>query len=116
MSKNRQDIADILLQSRGMRRPLASSKSPVSVEVFNSFEAISREEWDAFVLSVEGDIYVTHDWCRIWWKHYENRDLRIFLFRAAGNLVGIVPVFIERLRLRNSSASSWRNGSVLTSR
>jgi CelD/BcsL family acetyltransferase involved in cellulose biosynthesis len=65
----------------------------------NSFEELAtvREEWDAFIQSVGGDIYMTYDWCRTWWEYYgDGRELRILLFRDRSRLVGIAPVFIER--------------------
>jgi CelD/BcsL family acetyltransferase involved in cellulose biosynthesis len=74
----------------------------LTVGLFDSFEAagISREEWDQFVLDVAGDIYVTYDWCRIWWRHYgQRRQLRLFVFRAGNGVVGIAPMFIEHVWL-----------------
>jgi CelD/BcsL family acetyltransferase involved in cellulose biosynthesis len=65
-----------------------------------SFETLEslREEWDHFVESVNGDIYLTFDWCRIWWKYYGvGRILRIYQFRVGSELVGIIPLFIERV-------------------
>jgi CelD/BcsL family acetyltransferase involved in cellulose biosynthesis len=72
------------------------------VDVWDSFEKanITREEWDEFVLNIGGDLYVTYDWCRIWWRHYgENRCLRLYVFRNGSRLVGLAPMFIERMRL-----------------
>jgi CelD/BcsL family acetyltransferase involved in cellulose biosynthesis len=68
--------------------------------MFVSFEALEsfRKEWDGFVESVNGDIYLTFDWCRVWWKYYgAGRDLRIYLFRVGSELVGIIPLFIESM-------------------
>jgi len=73
-----------------------------TVSVFDTFEAtaVSREEWDQFVLEVGGDLYVTYDWCRIWWRYYgKNRLLRLYVFRNGRRLVGLAPIFIERIRL-----------------
>jgi CelD/BcsL family acetyltransferase involved in cellulose biosynthesis len=73
-----------------------------TVDVSNSFEAanVTREEWDEFVLSVGGDLYVSYDWCRIWWRHYgRNRRLRLYIFRNGPRLVGLAPMFVERVRL-----------------
>lgn len=74
----------------------------VSVEVFNSFEGLAsmQQEWDNFVETVSGDIFLTYDWCRIWWKYYgKNRDLRVFVFRSNDELVGIIPLFFEKIWL-----------------
>lgn len=74
----------------------------LSVEVFNSFEELAsmQQEWDEFVESVGGEIFLTNDWCRIWWKYYgKNRKLRVFIFRSNNQLVGIIPLFLERIWL-----------------
>jgi CelD/BcsL family acetyltransferase involved in cellulose biosynthesis len=74
----------------------------IQVEVWNSFEDLQtiQAEWDKFVESVGGEIFLTYDWCRIWWKYYgNNRDLRVFIFRSNGKLVGIIPLFFERIWL-----------------
>lgn len=74
----------------------------LSVSVHSSFNDLEghREEWDRFSESVKGDIYLTYDWCRIWWEHYgNNRELRIFVFRVKGDLVGVVPMFVETIWL-----------------
>jgi CelD/BcsL family acetyltransferase involved in cellulose biosynthesis len=74
----------------------------VTVSVSQSFESASvgREEWDQFVRDVGGELYVTFDWCRIWWRHYgQQRSLRLYTFREGSRLVGLAPMFIERVRL-----------------
>ena len=68
-------------------------------DAFAALESI-RHEWDEFVLSVQGDIYMTFDWCRSWWEHYgAGRQLRIYLFSRGEAFIGIVPVCIETLCL-----------------
>jgi CelD/BcsL family acetyltransferase involved in cellulose biosynthesis len=79
-------------------------KARAMMEIFvaESLEtkAVSRQEWDDFVLGLRGDIYMSFDWCRIWWRHYgRGRALRLFIFRANGRLVGLAPMFVERVRL-----------------
>ncbi|HUW19288.1 MAG TPA: GNAT family N-acetyltransferase [Sedimentisphaerales bacterium] len=74
----------------------------IGVQVFNNFEQLAamQQEWDDFVESVEGEIFLTYDWCRIWWKYYgTNRDLKVFVFRSGDEVVGILPLFFERLWL-----------------
>lgn len=71
-----------------------------TVELFSSFDEISslQGEWDDFVESVNGDIYLTYDWCRIWWEFYgKGRLLRIYIFYQGKKIIGVVPVFIETL-------------------
>jgi len=84
-------------------RMVEKSDAPeFAVAVYDSFEdaSVGREEWDKFVQDVGGDIYVSYDWCRIWWRHYgQGRQLRLFIFREGRHLVGLAPMFIERLRL-----------------
>ncbi len=71
----------------------------VHVEVFNSFDdvSISNSEWDDFIASVSGEIFLTCDWCRTWWKYYgDDRNLMIYIFRDSHRqLCGILPVFSE---------------------
>jgi CelD/BcsL family acetyltransferase involved in cellulose biosynthesis len=77
-------------------------EASLTVSVLSSFEETGplREEWDSFVLSVGGDIYSSYDWCRIWWRHYgSGRELRLFVFRKGSKLVGLAPMFIERIWL-----------------
>jgi CelD/BcsL family acetyltransferase involved in cellulose biosynthesis len=82
--------------------PQTSFNPGFTVTVFDSFEKceVTREEWDLFVLDVEGSLYVTYDWCSIWWRYYGgSRHLRLFIFREGGRLVGLAPMFIEYLWL-----------------
>lgn len=74
--------------------------SPMTIKSFSSFDELSslQEEWDGFVESVNGDVYLTFDWCRIWWEHYgEKRHLKVYLFHRDNRLVGVIPVFYEKL-------------------
>lgn len=71
-------------------------------KVFDSFELLTEldTEWDQFVLSVDGHIYMSYDWCRLWWEYYGRGSyLRVFIFWASGNLIGILPFCIDILRL-----------------
>ena len=79
-----------------------NARELVSIKVYNNFEELDiiQQEWDSFVESVGGDIFLTYDWCRVWWKYYDkNRDLRIFVFRSNNKLVGIIPLFFEKIWL-----------------
>lgn len=62
-------------------------------------EAVSlQDRWDKIVLELQGEVYGSLDWCRIWWSHYgRGRRLQIFVFHAGDELVGVVPMFCERL-------------------
>jgi CelD/BcsL family acetyltransferase involved in cellulose biosynthesis len=80
--------------------PTTAPTHALSVQTLDSFEAAHplREQWDQLVAESDSDIYQSYDWCRIWWRHYgAGRKLRIFVFRAHEQLVGIVPMFFEHL-------------------
>lgn len=82
--------------------PPVVEDASVTASVATSFEdaGLSGEEWDEFILDVGGDVYLSYDWCRIWWRHYgKGRNLRLFVFRQEGRLVGLAPMFIERIWL-----------------
>ncbi len=77
-------------------------KTDVQVKLFRSFEELAplREQWDNLAMSVGSEIFLTYDWCRIWWKYYgANRDLRVWVFQKGTDLVGIIPLFIETIWL-----------------
>jgi len=74
----------------------------VETSVFDSFEDLSflQVEWDEFVQQVGGEIFLSFDWCRLWWKYYGGRrQLKVFVFRRQGRIVGLVPLFFEKLWL-----------------
>jgi CelD/BcsL family acetyltransferase involved in cellulose biosynthesis len=65
-----------------------------------------RKEWDEFIEKETGDIFLTYDWCRVWWRHYGNRrEPLIYIFRDGGEICGILPMFRERIRLGPVSAT-----------
>jgi len=72
----------------------------ISYSIYTSFDEISelQEDWDSFVESVNGDIYLTFDWCRVWWQFYgKKRLLRIAIFYQQQKIVALLPVFIETI-------------------
>lgn len=74
----------------------------VSLEVCTCFEELAhmQGEWDNFVEANGADIFMTYDWCRIWWKYYgKGRNLKIFIFRNNDELVGMIPLFFEKIWL-----------------
>jgi CelD/BcsL family acetyltransferase involved in cellulose biosynthesis len=79
--------------------PTCTAPNDIETEVFEDFDKLAalQPEWDAFVEAAGGEIYLTYDWCRIWWKYYGcHRDLKIFLFRCQGDIVGIIPLFFDK--------------------
>jgi CelD/BcsL family acetyltransferase involved in cellulose biosynthesis len=77
-------------------------KDSIKVQVYQDFAQLEnlRSEWDEFLKEIEGEIFLTYDWCRIWWKYYRaNRQLAIFVFRHNSKLVGLIPMFFEKICL-----------------
>ena len=80
-------------------RPALQRRS-LDCRIIDSFDSplVNRDEWDAFVSSVSGDIYMTFDWCRVWWQHYgAGRRLRVLIYTAEQKIVGIVPLFVDTI-------------------
>jgi len=74
----------------------------LQVEIFEDFEDLTnlQPEWDAFMEEVDAEIFMSFDWCRIWWKFYgKKRRLAIYVFRHEKHICGILPIFIERIWL-----------------
>jgi CelD/BcsL family acetyltransferase involved in cellulose biosynthesis len=72
----------------------------VRAETFDSFEGARAvgPEWDALVERLRGSLYMSFDWCRVWWRHYgEGRELRVIALRSGDQLAGVLPFFVERL-------------------
>ena len=75
---------------------------PLTCEVATSIESLRHVQpgWDRLVDALGCGIYLTYDWCRVWWEHYAGqREVRVFLFRVDNELVSVVPMFIDRMRL-----------------
>jgi CelD/BcsL family acetyltransferase involved in cellulose biosynthesis len=75
----------------------------VSCEVIDSYNLIDQaleKEWDELVVETKGCIYLTCAWSRIWWEFYGKENiLRIFIYRRKDKLVGVLPIYIERIRI-----------------
>ncbi len=91
------------ITSQGKSETVSSTASGnLKVDVFDSFDELAsmQQEWDNFVESVGSEIFLTYDWCRIWWKYYgKNRTLKVFVFRINNELLGIIPLFFEKIWL-----------------
>ncbi|MHC4709725.1 MAG: GNAT family N-acetyltransferase [Planctomycetota bacterium] len=80
--------------------PLRLVDAPLTCEVSPTFWEIEglRDEWDAIIEATGAPIEMTYDWCRVWWMNYgDGREGRIYIFRGEGDLVGVVPVCIDRV-------------------
>lgn len=80
----------------------AAAMPGVTVDKVEMFEnlGLTAEMWDRHVLACHADLYVSYDWCRIWWRHFgKGRRLRLYVFREGGRLVGIAPMVVETVWL-----------------
>lgn len=80
----------------------SSDQIEIQTHVYDSFGKLAslQSEWDEFVESVGCDIFLTYDWCRLWWKYYgKGRRLCVFVFHYQGKLAGLIPMYIEKLWL-----------------
>jgi CelD/BcsL family acetyltransferase involved in cellulose biosynthesis len=80
-----------------------SHMSDISYEVIDSYNNVGQaleKEWDDLAIATRGCIYLTCAWSRIWWEFYgKAKTLRIFIFRYKGKLVGVMPIYIEKIRI-----------------
>jgi CelD/BcsL family acetyltransferase involved in cellulose biosynthesis len=57
-----------------------------------------KKAWDDLAAATGAGVYLTYDWSRLWWEFYgANRPLRLLLFFAPDELVGVLPLYIDRL-------------------
>lgn len=89
------------MSQNGLKNHVAA-EATIAMEIFDEFETLSaiQPQWDDFIENVDGGIFLSYDWCRLWWKYYgQNRDLKIFLFWHQNELVGLIPLFFETVWL-----------------
>lgn len=60
-----------------------------------------RERWNALSASAaHASIFTTWSWQRLWWRHYgAGNMLRIVMVEDAGLLVGLAPLYVQRVPL-----------------
>src|SRR5665811_780501 len=59
-----------------------------------------RDSWDSFMEEMNAEIFLTYDWCQLWWKYYgKDRHLKIYIFHLSDRIIGILPVFMEKIWL-----------------
>jgi CelD/BcsL family acetyltransferase involved in cellulose biosynthesis len=76
------------------------SVDSVRAQTFTSFEEAQaiRTEWDDLASALNGSLYMTLAWCEVWWRHYgAGRELRVVAVRSRGELVAVMPLFIDKL-------------------
>jgi len=75
----------------------------VSCSVMDSYNHIDEaleKEWDELAIKTRCSIYLTCAWSRIWWDVYgTEKTLRLFFYRCKGELVGVIPIYIEIIRI-----------------
>jgi hypothetical protein len=75
------------------------SGSPLAVSVHTNFAEVEgrAECWDRFLLQQGADICWTFDWLRTWWGFYgRHRRLRLFVAMVDQEIVGLVPMLLDR--------------------
>jgi CelD/BcsL family acetyltransferase involved in cellulose biosynthesis len=85
-----------------MRELGRATDADLHLETFTSFADIEAHapEWEALVSELNGSLYLTPDWCRVWWRHYgDGRELRLILVRDEEGLAGVLPFFLDRVGL-----------------
>lgn len=68
------------------------------LDIFEDFNSIniSQRKWDEFIERLNGPIYMSYDWCRIWWEVYGiGKTLRIYIFSNSDQILGIIPIYID---------------------
>jgi CelD/BcsL family acetyltransferase involved in cellulose biosynthesis len=80
-----------------------ASTGGITLRVETSFAAVEdlRDDWDTAVASLGGTIYMTYDWCRMWWEYYGgDNKLRILIFSSEGSVIGLIPLYVSVLGFR----------------
>jgi CelD/BcsL family acetyltransferase involved in cellulose biosynthesis len=58
-----------------------------------------RQEWDALLRQTDGPVFQTPEWFSAWWEVFgPDLEIRGFVARSAGRLIGIVPLMIHSVR------------------
>ncbi len=96
-----QDVKNKTIELENLSKHINGERS-IDVQIYDDFESLSglQPAWDRFMEEMEAEIFLTYDWCRIWWKYYgKERELKVFVFRQNENIVGILPLFFETIGL-----------------
>jgi len=82
--------------------PCLTEYQPIEVRFYDNFDELVplREWWDEFMAEVKADLWLSFDWCRLWWKYYgRDRKLAVFLFYRNGRLIAIFPLIFDHLKI-----------------
>ncbi len=77
---------------------ISNSKPRLEWQAFSSFSELEpeRDRWDELAILLGSPIYLSFDWCRLWWQFYGgHRDLALFKILADGELAGFLPLYID---------------------
>lgn len=80
--------------------PVQTRSGSLRWEVHTEFSSLDgiREAWDRLAIDVKSPVYMSYDWVKIWWEFYRGRrQLRIFTLFSDGDLIGVIPVYIDTL-------------------
>ena len=86
------------IDSRGKRD--VGDVSCTVMDSYNQIDQVLEKEWDELAIQTKGSIYLTCAWSRTWWEFYGKEQLlRIFFYRCKDKLVGVMPIYIEKIRI-----------------
>lgn len=77
---------------------IAHDTNNIHVRIYDSFDDLDslQQEWDQYMESISSEIFLSFDWCCLWWKYYgKGRELKIFIFKQKDQIIGILPLFRE---------------------
>ncbi len=81
---------------------VSADSARVVMETYDSFAAARdlRVEWDSLASELRSPVYLSSAHCEAWWKRYgSGRVLHVLAFRTDGALVGVLPLFSEKVWL-----------------
>lgn len=94
---------DRAAKAPGNAPPAGATAASLEVRVITSaaeFDGL-REAWSELLDDSDAGIFQTFEWQRTWWKHLgeasPDRTLHLVVLAAAGRLVAIAPLFLERV-------------------
>ena len=72
--------------------------SDISFVIEDKFENIKHihDEWDRKVAELCSPVYMSYDWCKLWWEFYgKGKVLKLYIFYYKSNIVSILPMFVD---------------------
>jgi CelD/BcsL family acetyltransferase involved in cellulose biosynthesis len=72
---------------------------PTTIETLRTAEemrSISAEWAELWLACPNSRIFQSFEWAETWWKHFGQSELATIVFRAEGQLIGLLPLFIYR--------------------